>query len=152
MAIVRWDPFRDLATLQERMNRIFDESFRGAARQDDEDWATGGSWAPLVDIYERDGNLELKAELPGVDPKDVDVSLTDGSLVIKGEKKEAKEEKKKNYHKVERFIGQFYREIPLPSGVDAEKISAITAKGVITVTVPKKPEAQSKKIAVKAAE
>ena len=73
MALVRFDPFRDLATLQDRMNRMFEESLRG--RGEAEDWALGGAWAPAVDIYEHDGNIVLKAELPGVDPKDVDIRI-----------------------------------------------------------------------------
>ena len=79
MAIVRWEPFRDLMSLQERMNRLFDESYRArtAGGQQEEDWALGGSWAPAVDIYEHDGNIVLKAEIPGVDAKAVDRSLID---------------------------------------------------------------------------
>lgn len=106
-----------------------------------------GTWAPRVDIEETDKEIMVKADLPGVDPKDVDVSLSDGSLILRGEKKEEREEKKKNYRAVERFVGQFYREIPLPAGTDKEKITATTSKGVITVTIPKAPQAQPKKIA-----
>jgi HSP20 family protein len=92
MAIVRWEPFRDLLSLQDRMNRLFDESYRatrgsGAA----DDWALGGSWAPAVDIYEQDGNIVMKAELPGVDPKDVDVRLENNTLTLRGERKLDKE-------------------------------------------------------------
>ena len=88
MAIVRWEPFRDLMTVQDRMNRIFDDAFRGAAaRRDEEDWALGGSWAPAVDIYEHEGNLVLKAELPGIDPKDVDVRVENNVLTLRGERK-----------------------------------------------------------------
>ncbi len=109
----------------------------------------GTMWAPRVDISETDKAYLVKADLPGVDPKDVEVNVRDGILTVRGEKKEQKEEKHKNYHRIERFVGQFFRSIPLPSGVDEENVQATTAKGVLTVTIPKKPEAQPKKIAVK---
>lgn len=108
------------------------------------------AWAPRVDVEETEKEVIVKADLPGVDPKDIDISVVDGSLVLKGEKRQEKEEKKKNYHRVERFFGQFYREIPLPAGTDADKIVASSTKGVIVVTIPKKAEAQPKKIVVKA--
>ncbi len=107
------------------------------------------AWAPRVDVEETDKEFVVKADLPGVEPKDVDISFRDGALVIKGEKKEKREEKGKNYQRIERFVGQFYREIALPPGTDPEKISATAAKGVITVTVAKAPQAQAKKIPVK---
>jgi HSP20 family protein len=110
------------------------------------------AWAPRVDIAETDKEVVVKADLPGVDAKDVEISVADAALVLRGEKKEEKEEKKKNYHRVERFLGQFYREIPLPAGADPERITAASAKGVITITIPKKPEVQPKKIPVKAQE
>jgi HSP20 family protein len=106
-------------------------------------------WAPNVDVEETDKELLVKADLPGVDAKDVDISIADGTLILKGEKKEAKEEKTKNYHRVERFVGQFYRSIPLPTGCDVANINAQMAKGVITVSIPKRPEAQIKKVTVK---
>lgn len=110
------------------------------------------TWAPSVDVEETDRELLVKADLPGVDAKDIDISVADGMLILKGEKKEAKEETTKNLHRVERFVGQFYRAVPLPTGTDPSKIDATIAKGVITVTIPKKPEAQIKKITVKSME
>ena len=107
------------------------------------------TWAPRVDVEESDKEIVVKADLPGGEPKDIDITVVDGALVLKGEKKEEKEEKKKNYHRIERFVGQFYREIPLPPGADADKITASTSKGVIAVTIPMKPEAQPKKVTVR---
>jgi HSP20 family protein len=106
-------------------------------------------WAPRVDVEETEKEIVVKADLPGVNPKDVDLNVDGGVLTIRGEKKEEKEEKKKEYHRVERFVGQFYREIPLPAGTDPSQITATSAQGVIAITVPKKPEAQPKKIAIK---
>lgn len=107
-------------------------------------------FAPHVDVLETDPEIVVKVDLPGVDPKDVDISMVGGSLVLKGERKEEREEKKKGYLRIERFVGQFYRELPLPPVVDPEKIVATSYKGVITVTIPKKPEAQPKKIFIEA--
>ena len=110
------------------------------------------TWAPRVDIMETEKEVVVKADLPGVDPKDVDITIVEGCLCLKGVKKEEHEEKKKNYHRLERFTGKFLREIPLPPGTDPEKIVACGKKGVITVTIPKKPEVLPKKITVKAQE
>jgi HSP20 family protein len=107
-------------------------------------------WAPRVDIEEDDKQYVVRADLPGVDPKNVDISVAENTLILRGEKTEEREEKKKNYHRTERFVGQFYREIPLPQGIDADKIQAAGANGVVTVTIPKAPAAQPKKITVQA--
>jgi HSP20 family protein len=111
--------------------------------------ATVQAWAPRVDIEETDKEILVKADLPGVEPKDVEITVTDGSLVLRGERKEEREDKRKHYHRVERFVGQFYREVPLPPGTDPDKIVANGAKGVVTVSIPKKPEVQAKKIPVR---
>jgi HSP20 family protein len=141
MAIVRWDPFRDL---QERMNRMFDDSYRGAGRG--EDWGLGGAWAPPVDIYEKDGNIVVKAELPGVDPKDVDVRVENNTLTIRGERKIDNEIKQEAYHRVERSYGTFTRSFSLPSVLDQEKIKAEFKDGVLQVTLPKHERALPKQI------
>jgi HSP20 family protein len=110
------------------------------------------TWTPRVDVEETDREIFVRVDLPGVEPKDVDISVAEGSLVVKGEKKEEFEDKKKNFHRVERFHGQFYRELPLPPGADAERITASSTKGVITITIPKKAAAQTKKITIKPSE
>ena len=149
MAIVRWEPFRDLLAIQDRMNRIFDESFRGMNRPGEDDWALGGTWAPLVDIYEREGNIELKAELPGIDPKDVDVRVENNVLTLRGERKVDREVNRESYHRVERTYGSFSRSFTLPSVVDTEKIKAEYRDGVLHLTLPKKEEAKPRKISIK---
>jgi len=149
MAIVRWDPFRDLVTLQERMNRMFDESFRGAGRgSSEEDWALGGSWAPAVDIYEQGTDIVLKAELPGVDPKDVDIRVENNVLTLRGERKFDGEVKRESYHRVERAYGSFTRSFTLPNTVNTESIKAEYKDGVLRVTLPKHEEAKPKQIKI----
>jgi HSP20 family protein len=148
MAIIRWEPFRDLVSLQERMNRMFDESFRGAGRgAAEEDWV-GGAWAPAVDIYEQDGNIVLKAELPGIDPKDVDVRVENNILTLRGERKLDTEVKRESYHRVERSYGTFIRSFTLPNMIDTEKIKAEYKDGVLRMILPKKDEAKPKQISI----
>lgn len=149
MAIVRWEPFRDLLSLQERMNRLFDESYR--SRTGEDDWALGGSWAPAVDIYEHENNIVLKAELPGVDPKDVDIRLENNTLTLRGERKFDSDVKKENYHRVERAYGSFTRSFTLPTIVDQNNIKAEFKDGVLRVTLPKREEARPKQIQIQAA-
>jgi HSP20 family protein len=150
MAIVRWEPFRDLVSLQDRMNRLFDDSFRGVARGGaaEEDWALGGSWAPAVDIFEHEGNIVLKAELPGVDTKDVDVRVENNVLTLRGERKFDNEVKRESYHRVERSYGTFTRSFTLPTVVDTGNIKAEFKEGVLRVTLPKREEAKPKQIAI----
>ena len=148
MAIVRWEPFRDMVTLQDRMNRIFDEAFRanrGAGTE--EDYALA-AWTPAVDIYEQEGNIVLKAELPGVDPKDVDVRVENNVLTLRGERKVDSDVKKEGSHRVERSYGTFGRSFTLPTVVDTEKIKAEYKDGVLRVTLPKREEAKAKQIAI----
>ena len=148
MAIVRWEPFRDLVSLQDRMNRIFDDAYRGSRGASEEEWALGGSWAPSVDIYEHEGNLVLKAELPGIDPTDVDVRVENNVLTLRGERQLDGEVKRDSYHRVERSYGAFSRSFTLPNVVDTEKIKAEFKDGVLRLTLPKKEEAKPKQIQI----
>jgi HSP20 family protein len=151
MTIVRWEPFRDLVSLQDRMNRLFGETYRGAARTGDDDRALGGSWAPAVDIFEKDGNIVLTAELAGIDPKAVDVRVENNVLTLQGERKFDKELQKDSFHRVERAYGSFTRSFTLPSVVDTGKIKAESKDGVLKLTLPKREEAKPKQIQVQVA-
>ncbi|MGB7607655.1 MAG: Hsp20/alpha crystallin family protein [Candidatus Sulfotelmatobacter sp.] len=143
--LTRWEPFRELSTLQDRINRAFRESYREGGQ--DESLATS-SFAPAVDVYEDEHNVTLKIEVPGIDEKDIDVSLENNTLTVHGERKIEKEEKEENYRRVESQYGSFTRTFNLPPTVDSEKVSAIYDKGVLKVTLPKKAEAKPKQIKV----
>lgn len=155
------EPVRPFESLRREVDRLFEEFgqgmwpalFRGPFHGFETSWppALAMGAGPAVDIVERDDAYEVAAELPGLDEKDIEVKVVDDGLTIKGEKTEAKEEKKKGYHLQERRWGSFERSFRIPEGVDADKIAATFRKGVLTVTLPKKPEAQKapKKIEVK---
>ena len=147
MAIVRWwDPMRDLAGIQDKMNQIFEDTFtRGRGR---EEGLTGGMWTPAVDIYETDANVVVKAELPGVQKDQVGVEVKDGVLTLRGERKYEKEVKEENFHRIERSYGTFQRSFSLPTTVDQEKISATMKDGVLEVSLPKREAAKPKQISV----
>jgi HSP20 family protein len=154
-ALQAWRP---LESLRREVSRLFDEwqsPFRRSSFEVEPFWRrefTLGA-VPAIDIIEKDDAYEVTAELPGLDEKNIEVKLTNGSLTIKGEKKEEKEEKKKDYYLHERHFGAFERCFQVPEGVDTDKIDASFKKGVLTVKLPKKPEARkpTKKIEVKAA-
>jgi HSP20 family protein len=145
MAIVRWEPFRELAAGQRAFDRLFREAFSG---QSGEGELSTRTWAPAVDIYENGDNLVLKAELPGVKPEDVEVRVEDHTLYLKGERKFEKEVKEENYHRVERSYGSFARSFSLPNTVDSEKVNADYKDGILTLTMPKKEEAKPKTIKI----
>jgi HSP20 family protein len=148
MTIVRLEPFRDMVAVQDRLNRIFDDAVRGNSRGSDEDLALDGQWAPSVDIFEHEGNLVLRAELPGIEPKDVDVRVENNVLTLRGERKFESEVKREKYHRVERAYGTFSRSFTLPNVVDTEKIKAEYKDGVLQVTLPQREEAKPKQIQV----
>jgi HSP20 family protein len=149
MAIVRWEPFRDLLTTQDRFNRLFNETLGNVFGGEE---VGGRAWNPAVDIYETDQQLVLKAELPGVDPKDVDVRVEDGTLYLKGERKQEKDVKEGNYHRIERSYGSFTRTFSLPNSVNVDNIKGDYRDGVLTLTMAKREEAKPKSIKINVGE
>jgi HSP20 family protein len=145
MAIVRWDPFRDLVTLREKMNRLFEETFSGRGEKKD---LVSGTWSPSVDIYETENALVLTAEVPGMKEDEIEIKIEDNTLILQGERKFEKETKEENYHRIERSYGSFYRSFTLPNSIDQDKIQAVHEDGVLKITMPKRPELKSKKVKV----
>ena len=143
--LTRWEPFREFATLQDRMNRLFRESFNDAGRDEP---LTTSTFAPAVDVYEDEHQVTLKIEVPGIDEKDIDVRVENNTLTVHGERKIEKEEREENYRRVERQYGAFTRTFTLPTTVDTENVSATYDKGVLKIALPKKAEAKPKQIKV----
>src|SRR4030088_2554915 len=143
--LTRWEPFREFTTLQDRMNRLFRDSFGPEAQ--DQSLATS-SFAPPVDVYEDEHNITLKIEVPGIDEKDIGVRIENNTLTVHGERKFEKEEKEENYRRVERQYGSFPRTFTLPSTVDHENVQADYDKGVLKIKLAKKAEAKPKQIKV----
>ncbi len=145
--LMEWRPFREVSRLRREMDRLWEDYFgpgRRALKPMEE-------FAPAVDIKETEDKVVVKAEVPGIDAKDINISVTGDVLTIKGEKKSEREEKEANYHLVERSYGSFSRSLTLPSAVDLDKIEASYDKGVLTVTCPKKEEIKPKAIEIKTA-
>ena len=145
MQLVRWDPFQDLVTMSNRLNRRLNDSY--TPRTED----SFGAWAPPVDIFERQDHLVIRAEIPGVKMEDMDVRIENGVLTLHGERKQETEVKEENAYRMERIYGMFTRSFSLPTTVDAAKITATYKDGVLQVTVPKVETAKPKKVEIKAA-
>jgi HSP20 family protein len=139
----RWEPFRGAATLQEQVNRLF-----GNVLEHSGDESNLTSWAPTVDIYETEHELVVKADLPEIDPKDLDIRVENNILTIRGERKFEKKVNEENYLRVERTYGSFSRSFSLANTVNAEAIKADYQNGVLTLTIPKREEAKPKQIKV----
>src|SRR4051812_32903138 len=144
MAITRWDPFQELASLQNRVNSLFQDY----GRTGQEELTTTGSFVPAVDVYEDEHKVTLKLEIPGIKQEDVDVRLENNTLTVRGERNFEKEEKEENFHRIERRYGSFARSFTLPNTVDAEKVAASYKNGVLELTLAKKAEAKPKQIKV----
>src|ERR1035437_6636212 len=142
--LTRWDPFRELNALQQRMNRLFEEQYGGGR----EDSLTAGAFAPPVDIYEDEQSIQLKLEVPGIDEKDLDIKVENNVLTVSGERKFEKEEKEENFRRVERRYGSFVRSFTLPTTVDSEGITADYTAGVLKLKLAKRVEAKPKQIKV----
>jgi HSP20 family protein len=150
MSVSRWDPFRDLLTIQDEMNQLFGRAFgeRGQQGQGAEGGQALRAWAPALDISEQKDAYVVTVELPGVSPEDLEITLEDGLLTLQGERRFQQESSDQQYHRIERRYGSFRRSITLPSQVQADAIEAHFENGVLTVRVPKAEEAKPKKIEV----
>ncbi len=145
--ITRWEPFRGLSTLQDQMNRLFEDTlFRGRSSE-----SALTTWAPAVDIYETENALVVKADLPDVNEKDLDIQVENNILTIRGERKFERDVKEDNYLRVERAYGSFSRSFSLGNTVNTEAIKAEYRDGVLTLTIPKREEAKPKQVKVSVA-
>jgi HSP20 family protein len=143
MAMVKWDPLRELRLMQDRMNRLLDSSRNLGGELLEE-----GAWQPPVDIYEDDREVVVKMEVPEVDQKDIQVQIEDNYLIIQGERKLDREEKKHNYHRIECFHGNFRRTFALPASVDQDKVIANCDRGMLKVVLPKRAESKPRQVDV----
>ena len=153
MALIPWrprdlwqDPFRDLETIQNEMNKLFDSSLVGW--RDRDAGLLEGVWNPAVDIYDSKDNVMVKADIPGMKKDEIDVSVHRDTLIIKGEKKREKETKESDFVRTERYYGSFNRAIRLPSEVQADKVNAAYKNGVLELVLPKKEESKPKQLKI----
>lgn len=148
MALVRWDPFRELEEMSDRLNRVFT---RPTVRTNGKEQLTVADWMPIVDISETDGEYLIKAELPEVKKEDVKVTVENGVLTLQGERRQEKEEQGKKYHRVERSYGSFVRSFTLPESIDESGVKAEYKDGVLNLHLPKSEKVKPKAIEVKVA-
>lgn len=146
MAIVRWDPFEDLISLQDRMNRLFEQTL--ARSRGEPEGGTTAAWSPAVDIYETAEDIVLQAELPGLTKEDIDIQVRENRLTLKGERRLDKEIKRENTFRMERAYGAFQRVFNLPNAVQADKIRAVFKEGVLKVNIPKAVGGKPKQIKI----
>jgi HSP20 family protein len=146
--LIRKDPFFELTSLQDRVNRLFDQAFGGFEGFALEQPLTPAEFLPPVDILEDEHNIKLQVEIPGVKEQDLKITLENNVLTITGERKFKEEEKKENFHRIERRYGKFTRSFTLPAGVDAEKVNATFESGILNITLPKREEFKPKQITV----
>ena len=146
--LTRWEPFREISTMQDRMNRmnrLFRESY---SSEGPEEALTSTNFVPPVDIYEDEHSITLKLEVPGIDEKDIDVRIEGNTLTVHGEREIEKEEKEENFRRIERQYGSFTRSFTLPSSVDTAQVSAHYDRGVLRISLAKKADAKPKQIKV----
>jgi HSP20 family protein len=149
MAIIRWDPFREFTHLQDRISRVFTDVYGHSGSGSDEALMASGTWLPPVDVYQSgDHELVLKAELPDMSREDIEITLDNATLTIKGEKKLASDVKEEQFHRIERRYGTFSRSFSLPRTVDPAKVAAEYKNGVLTLRLPLREEAKPRQIKV----
>jgi len=147
MNVIRYEPMGMLRRFHDEVSRLFDEDYYGVAGGDQSSAATS-HWAPAVDIKEEQDSYVLRADVPGVDSKDIEITMENGVLTIKGERKHENSEDREGYKRVERVYGTFFRRFTLPDTADADKVSASSKNGVLEVTIPKQEKVQPRKIKV----
>jgi HSP20 family protein len=147
MNLVRYEPWGFVNQLHGEINRLFDRNYLG---QDNESNLTASDWVPAVDIKEEANRFLIQADVPGVDPKDIEITMEDGILTLKGERKSETREERDGFRRVERVSGQFFRRFTLPDTANAEDVSAKGVNGVLEISIPKQAKAQPRKITVKA--
>jgi HSP20 family protein len=145
MAMSRWDPFRDLMSIQNELNQLFGRTFGGEGER-----VRGADWVPPLDVHETSDRFVITVELPGLSPEDVDISMEDNVLTLTGERRFYSDRSGDEFRRIERRYGTFARSLTLPATADASAIEASFDAGVLTVTVPKREEAKPRKIQVKA--
>jgi HSP20 family protein len=148
MALIRWEPVRELNTIQNEMNRLFNTFFEAPAPAGNGQGHQLRRWLPAMDLVETDDHFVLRADLPGLSEKDVNIELEDNVLTISGERKAEHEERKEGYYRVERASGSFSRSLTLPDGVDAGGVTAHFDKGVLEVRIPKPEERKPRKVSI----
>lgn len=147
MNIIKYDPFREMRSLQDEVNRLFASQF---SRGGDESDLMRGAWSPQVDIFENQNEIVLEAELPGMKPEDVNISIENNVLTIRGERRFEKKDEGDNFHRVERSYGSFTRSFTLPPTVQSENANAEFENGVLRLTLAKREEAKPRRIEIKA--
>ena len=145
MTLVKWEPFRDLITMQDRMSRLFDETLSRIWKEEE---LQRGVWTPLVDIADQGGEVVLKIDLPEMNQSEIDIKVEENTLTIKGERKFVKETPGEHFLQIERPYGTFHRQFTLPKRIDQEKIVATYKDGVLRVVLPKKGEAGLKQVSI----
>jgi HSP20 family protein len=150
MALIRWEPARELATIQNEMNRLFNTFFEAPGGSSNGQGHPLRRWIPAMDLVETEDDFVLRADLPGLTESDVNIELEDNVLTISGERKAEHEERKEGYYRVERASGTFARSLTLPEGVDPERVRASFDKGVLEVRVPKPEQRKPRKVQISA--
>ena len=145
MAVVKWDPFRDLVSIQDRMNRLFEQTL---SRSRGEEGVTATTWTPAVDIYETADTIVMKAELPGVTREDIHIQIDGSTLTLKGERRFARDVQEESYLRIERAYGSFHRSFALPATVQQENVRAVLKDGVLELVLPKAEDSKPKRISV----
>ncbi|MFL5822261.1 MAG: Hsp20/alpha crystallin family protein [Solirubrobacteraceae bacterium] len=151
MALIRWEPARELATIQTEMNRLFNTFFEPSQGSNGTGSGTLRRWVPAMDLVETEDHFVLRADLPGLTESDVNIELEDNVLTVSGERKAEHEERKEGYYRVERASGAFSRSLTLPEGVDADRVQASFENGVLEVTIPKPEQRKPRKVTISAA-